>query len=283
MRTLLLACLIALPISVARAADDIAYLAYSNGFWQVWLMDNKGKHNRQLTRSQYDKNRMSWYPDGENLLVNGLQGQLKKTSIKDGHEISINTKLKGMNDAVLSPDGKHIVFSLGTSNSRNDNNLWMVNNKGKEQQKITNMSQLQHEPVWTVDSQWIYFLSGDGGQAHDIWRYNVKNKMKEQLTVGQLYHFDVAISAQGKIAFSSNRSGNYEIWAQLGDKKYQQLTQHSALDGRPSWSPSGMQLMFESTRADSTPNLWRYDLPTKKVTQITFSKDGARFPVWRGR
>ena len=61
------------------------------------------------------------------------------------------------------------------------------------------------------------------------------------------------ISAQApttaKIAFSSNRDGNWEIYLMNPDGSQQKrLTQNSARDFSPVWSPDGEQILFVSNR-----------------------------------
>ena len=61
------------------------------------------------------------------------------------------------------------------------------------------------------------------------------------------------ISAQApttaKIAFSSNRDGNWEIYLMNSDGSQQKrLTQNSARDFSPVWSPNGEQILFVSNR-----------------------------------
>ncbi len=129
----------------------VAYLAYADGYWQVWAMAADGSAQRQVTRSPYDKNRVSWYPDGKSLLVNGNQGELNQVNLETGYEASAPAPLKGMIDAVMSPDGKQIAFSLSTSDSIDDNNIWLIDRDGKNERKLTNMQGLQHEPVWSPD------------------------------------------------------------------------------------------------------------------------------------
>ena len=166
--------------------QDVAYLAFTQGYWQLWIMNHDGVNHKQITHSHYDKSRVSWYTDGKHLLLNGNQGELVKVDILTGKEIPIVLPLKGMNDAVISPDGKQILFSLSTSDSIDDNNIWLVNTDGNQLKKLTNMSYLQHEPVWAPDGNSLYFLSGKGEQSHDIWRFDLKDKRQEQLTVAHV-------------------------------------------------------------------------------------------------
>jgi len=265
--------------SVSASTENIAYLAYASDFWQVWVMDSSGKKQRQLSNVKYDISRVSWFPDQKHLLINGTQGQLAKVSIETGKTVPVNIPLKGTTDAVISPNGKQIAFSVSTAEGIDTNNIWIVNINGKNLRKITKMGYLQHEPVWSVSGDDIYFLSGDGKQSHNIFKVNVKTTNVDQLTVGKLYHFDLAINSNDELAFSSNRLGNYELFRFTNDKVAKRLTSHPALDGRPSWSPDMQGLIFESTRLGS-PNLWYIDLNSHQLKQLTFYKRGARSPVW---
>lgn len=277
--TLLCLLLLSLSIRAAPMHTPVAYLAYSNGYWQVWVMSADGTEQLQVTRSPYDKSRLSWYPDGQSLLVNGNQGELNRVNMETAEETPIPVPLKGMNDAVLSPDGNQIAFSLSTSGSIDDNNIWLIDVDGKNQQKLTNMQGLQHDPSWSPDGKRLYFLSGKGGQAHDIWQLTLATHETEQLTANSLYQFDVAAATDGAIAFSSNRTGNYEIWIHNKDGTLRQVTDHPGLDAKPAWSPDGKTLIFESTR-DGQPNLWKIDIKGGEPEQLTHHERGARAPVW---
>ena len=154
----------------------IAYLAYDGEYWQAWMMSPDGKSNNQITSSTYEKNRVSWFPDGKSLLVSGNQGGIYKVDPATGKETRITTKLDGMNDAAISHDGKQIAFSLSTSGSRDDHNIWIINVDGSKHRKLTNMKRMQHTPVWHPNGQWVYFHSNVDGQSHDIWRVSIDGK-----------------------------------------------------------------------------------------------------------
>ncbi len=64
------------------------------------------------------------------------------------------------------------------------------------------------------------------------------------------------------------------------------LLQPAADDYDPTWSPDGQQLVFVTTRAGGTGDLWILDLPTKRAKPLT-SGDGGDFrpscgkPIYR--
>ena len=55
----------------------------------------------------------------------------------------------------------------------------------------------------------------------------------------------------GKVAFTSNRDGNWDIWTMNPDGSDPvNLTQDIAIDRHPAWSPSGEQILFVSFREE---------------------------------
>lgn len=260
----------------------IAYLAFSGGFWQLWTMDSDGNRQTQVTRTSYDKIKLSWYPDGTHLLVSGSQGELNKVNVHSGQETAVELPMEGVADAVISPNGSHIAFSASVAGAIDRNDIWLVDVDGDNLRRLTRMQGLQHEPVWPPDGRSIYFLSGITGaekQHHDLWQYELSSGSLRQLTSGKLYHFDIDVSNKGALAFSNNSTGDYEIWSRSDTGELARLTHNPALDAKPSWSPDGKRVLFESTRSGE-PNIWRLGLEDGQLKQLTSEAIGARHPTW---
>ena len=59
----------------------------------------------------------------------------------------------------------------------------------------------------------------------------------------------VCVEAQARIAFASDRDGNYEIYVMTADGgDLRRLTNNRATDHSPSWSPDGKRIVFMSDR-----------------------------------
>jgi len=266
-------------VNVAFAKDDVVFLAMHNNYWQVWLMDANGKNARAITDSPYDKSRLSWYSNGD-LLVCGNQGELVRLSLLDKSETPVKLPFKYVSDAVISPDDKYLAFSQKPKGSIY-NKLWLLNVDSGEKTKIHWSAEgFQHEPVFSLDGDKLYFLSGNNDQNHDVMQYNLRTKKVKPVTFSGLYNLDVAVNNKNQLLFSSNRKGHYDIWLQ-DDKQIKQLTDNAALDGRPSWSVDNQRVYFESNRS-GVMNIWSVDVDAKaEPVQLTHHKIGARYPLWK--
>lgn len=74
------------------------------------------------------------------------------------------------------------------------------------------------------------------------------------------------------IAFVSDRDGNEEIYRMRTDGSgMERLTDHPARDIHPYFSPDGKYLLFNSTRANGSLDIFRLDLTTKELMHLTSS------------
>ena len=83
-----------------------------------------------------------------------------------------------------------------------------------------------------------------------------------------------------KIAFTSTRDGNYEIYVMDGDGKNQRrLTVHPTIDQYPTWSPDGKKIAFVSNRNGGYIQIWVIDGDGENPIRLT---DGLwdQNPAW---
>lgn len=97
-----------------------------------------------------------------------------------------------------------------------------------------------------------------------------------QISRIQLYQSGLS----GKIAFASNRDGNYEIYFMNPDGTNQtRLTNNTADDTNPCWSPSGTKIAFVSTR-DGNPEIYVMNADGSNQTRVTDSPGYDGLPAW---
>ncbi len=88
-------------------------------------------------------------------------------------------------------------------------------------------------------------------------------------------------SADGsKIAFASDRTGNFEVYVMNADgSDVTRLTDDPFPDGAPAWSPDGKRIVFSSWR-DLNPELYVMDADGSHPVRLTDNPGWDQFPAW---
>ncbi len=88
------------------------------------------------------------------------------------------------------------------------------------------------------------------------------------------------VLAPRKIAFTSNRDGNYEVYVMDADgTNPTRLTNNTTYDRVPAWSPDGSQIAFDSRR-DGNYEVYVMDADGTNQTNRTNNPADDRSPAW---
>jgi Tol biopolymer transport system component len=87
-------------------------------------------------------------------------------------------------------------------------------------------------------------------------------------------------ATNGRIAFTSNRDGDAEIYSMKPDgTDVVQLTNNTTNDDHPAWSADGARIAFDSDRT-GTSQIWVMNADGSGQTQVTADPEGDTDPTW---
>jgi Tol biopolymer transport system component len=166
-------------------------------------------------------------------------------------------------DPALAADGR-VAFARATGQT---SEIYILSH-GQETQATKDGAVDQH-PAWSPKGDRIAY-SRDKGKGADI----VEVKVGDPSSARPVFpapgdDFTPAYAPDGRLAFASSRSGNFELYLVDANRKLVQLTRDPDTELSPSWSPDGAQIAY--TRVDQTGNadIWILRVATRKAVRIT--------------
>ena len=144
----------------------------------------------------------------------------------------------------------------GPAGNRDVQEIYIADYDGANPIKVTNTRTLNITPTWSPDNQAIaytsYRPSGGMGTFQDIIVSHIRIGKRETPADGnpRKQNYLPIWSPDGtRIAFTSNRDGNPEIYVMNKDGSgVRRMTNSPGIDVSPTWSPTGGQLAWVSDR-----------------------------------
>jgi Tol biopolymer transport system component len=101
-----------------------------------------------------------------------------------------------------------------------------------------------------------------------------------QLTFDEADIESLDISHDGRLVFSSDRGGNWDLWMlPAGGGTPQQLTTDPAIDAGPRWKPDGAEVLFYSSRTGQR-EVWILPMGGEPERQVTRGESESLYPDW---
>ena len=152
--------------------------------------------------------------------------------------------------------------------------------------RLTNNDAIELSPAWSPpDGRKIAFLSGDGYEGDQLWVMNADGSNSMRLAGSIVSPHDTFIAPVwspdgGKIAFSSDRDGDVEMYVvDVDGANVRRLTNSDGEDWFPAWSPDGEKIAFSSNR-DGNFEIYSVDADGANTTRLTNNDADDGLPVW---
>ncbi len=274
-------------ISTRRAAaaywaDEIPQWS-PNGQWLAFTMQDHvyiapadGSLPQKISDFAASASTPVWLPDSNQLVVSverNDQVQLLLTDRNGRWPRQIVQTPGDAWNARPSPVGRFLLFTHRPFDDMNRLDLWLVELETGQVRELTNTPKLCNwGGIWSPDSRQIAFLS-QRPEFNEVWLVQPDGSGLRQLSHEGADFSDLAWSPDGRqIACTVNRAGAYELAlldAQSGQVRT--LRAGKGVHALPCWSPDGSFVTVEYEEPLLPPDLYKVEIETARVTQLTFS------------
>jgi Tol biopolymer transport system component len=269
----------------------IAFSSDRSGNYDVWTLDVKSRQVTQVTKNEANDYWPAWSPDGKEIaFVSTRTASPGVYAVAPGGNERLVATTEGTVGAPSwTPDGKDVVYSVVSGPTAR---LML----GKQELTAS-------EDVFPFHAQWL--------SANELL-YTADGKIKRRNTSPNSASSNVAFTATlaitpanytrkkrdfnataarpvlGIMHPRASRDGKRIAFAALGDLwvmtiggKPERLTNDTAVETEPAWSPDGTQLVFSSDRGGSgNMDLYVRDLKTGQDRRLTTSGEAEMGGTW---
>lgn len=210
----------------------VAFASNRSGNWDIWMIDLDGRRPVQITDTPMDEVHPSWSPDGQRLVYCALpetSGQWELW-ISSAQPLSTPTFIGYGVFPEWSPVDDTILFQRARERGSRWFSIWTIQLLGGEPLYPTELAASADYamilPAWSRDGQWISYStvasipvedSGyeQGFEVADIWIIDARGESRLRLTDGHTGNFASAWAPEGRVYFTSSRSGFENIWSAM--------------------------------------------------------------------
>ena len=260
----------------------LAFVCQRDGQADVCLVGRDGSDERVLVSQPQDEVDPVWSPDGRRLaysLVSGRTWELHVVDVDSARARLVGPPGWSAQSPAWSPDGSRLAVSRWRT--AEDYDIWIVPLDGSSPTPVVESAGSKFDPAWSPDGSHLAYASGHGLVVVDVGdEGGDRNRVDRRARIAGR-----AGRRDGRsLVFDSGRDGNAELYLvpvpQSGSTdEAQRLTDVTAADKDPAWSPDGTRIAFASNR-DGKYELYVMRADGGALERLTRNDDNDERPSW---
>ncbi|MEY4629897.1 MAG: Tol-Pal system beta propeller repeat protein TolB [Pseudomonadota bacterium] len=267
-----------------------------NAAKQIFISDFDGSNVKQITNSNAPHLSPSWSRDGRYVTFTSFEdgpAEIFMYDTKTGQKKKMTSGPGLSSGSNWGPDDRYIAFT-GAHNGNSE--IYVMSPKGRDRKILIAGDGLDVDPTFSPDGKWMAFVSGRFGNPH-IFRASLEwndDKVRvngdKRLTYAGWYNATPAWSPESdKLAFAGYDKdiNRFDMFMMNPDgTQMERLTLRAGDNERPSWSPNGQLIIFQSSRGlnlediKGTPRLFIMNRDGSNQRLLDTGLHEAQQPAW---
>jgi dipeptidyl aminopeptidase/acylaminoacyl peptidase len=256
-------------------SPDGQWLAYTYA-GHVWVISAQGGTPKNITSQTAGGGTPRWMPDSYHVLITYEREVYSRILLtdRDGGWPKPISPLKGRDfNPQAAPDSRQIVYLHRPLEDLERTDIMLADVETGEILSLTDIpKKANHTPRWSPDGKQLAFTSERTG-FYEIYLLDFSSGQERQLTHAGHDLDDLSWSPDGlSLLCTVNRGGAFDLGlVHVTDGKFEDLHTAWGFHARPQWLPDGHTITFEFEDPLHPPDIFRMEMQTRAVTQLTFS------------
>jgi Tol biopolymer transport system component/DNA-binding winged helix-turn-helix (wHTH) protein len=265
-------------------ARQIAFMRFQGKGYSINVISALGGNEKTLYTVQAEVrgfcDQLDWSPDGKWLAFSepSPDNRNLRIALVSRDDLSVRPVTSPIEQEydcqpAFSPDGSTVAFERGSIGGFGKD-LFVTPLNGGVPRRLTFDNAWGGRPTWTPDGRDIVFSSNRGGPLN-LWRVPSTGGAPQPVAGVSTIAYAPSISRKGNLLAFEHASINSGIW-RLGLKNETHpvghpksfITARGLINWRPSFSPDGRNVVFESDRLGFS-DIWSCDSDGSNCTQLT--------------
>jgi dipeptidyl aminopeptidase/acylaminoacyl peptidase len=256
-------------------SPDGKWLAYTNE-GHVWVISPQGGKPQKVSHFSSGAGSPRWLADSNRLVVNIEMEERARLVLTDRAGSWPRQLSQGSghdHSAEVSADGTQMVYVHSPVEDFNRSDIMWLNIETGESKALTGIDKLQDsKPQFSPDGKFVAFIS-ERPNFHELFLFDLATGQERQLSQLNRDIVEYAWSPDSKMLLCTvNNNGAFDLAViDVQTSQIQSLRECDGVHTAPQFL-DGHNISFEFEDWQNPPDIFRMDLSSGAISQLTFSK-----------